>query len=564
MENLMIEESINRSPYLKKMTSSTIFTTEEDMDNLLYGEKIKVDGEYISIEFLFRVLKDDEYYRYASNFLDGKINDFMVSGIINDDIGSILRYNKSLIVKGLLALDSERKIVLPDELQARVDTLCKKVSFEKFLENYKDSFYDIEIDGNKYSISVDQIIDFMRISEEEFNRICNDEVTELNGMPKEYFVYAAYNFFMHNRIYDNFILPEAIIDRYEAIRSMEKIDIQAINSISKTEDELYLKINLDQELEKIILEGMPEDATTIEKAIYIYIKMCRIFTYDDEYYAIHQQGEAAKKHQDISYISSLNLENRKLVCFEFNLIYDKFLNMLGINFQSIYNMGMNGYGEGHASSDFRCGKYLVVADSVTSILEGDLINAKLNKPLKGLICINKSEKTRAEFQNVLEKMYNLVISQEDRYKEKQLSFDDLLGQYIKKTENYHNVPLKERFDIFGNKIKVLTGEVMDVLSYVLNLTKTIFNDSMRNNNIQYTIVRSNDTNDNRVATALGIIVLNDKGFNQQENNQYFILNSGVVEAISKEELQRRFDDRIYEYIYDYTPPVVGLDSRGRR
>ena len=49
--------------------------------------------------------------------------------------------------------------------------------------------------------------------------------------------------------------------------------------------------------------------------------MCKLLTYDDEYFAVNQKGPATEKHKDVNYVSNINLTNNRVVCFEFNLIY---------------------------------------------------------------------------------------------------------------------------------------------------------------------------------------------------------------------------------------------------
>ena len=70
------------------------------------------------------------------------------------------------------------------------------------------------------------------------------------------------------------------------------------------------------------------------------------------------------------------------------------------------------YGAGHANLEFRSDKFLVSADSVTSILQGDIMQAKLNQPLVGLKCVNRNQQTQQEFKQSLTKMYQLNAQQE--------------------------------------------------------------------------------------------------------------------------------------------------------
>ena len=112
--------------------------------------------------------------------------------------------------------------------------------------------------------------------------------------------------------------------------------------------------------------------------------------------------EIAENRVSIEDLQRLNTnKNNKLVCYEFNMIYSIFLNKLGINFISLDRCGSpikdEDYANVHASIKSKVGDYLVFADSVTSILGGDLINAKLDEPLLGITCKNNDLKMKKQF-----------------------------------------------------------------------------------------------------------------------------------------------------------------------
>ena len=52
MEDLTIEQNIEKYPYLKDLTKYTIFTSKEDVEKLKNGDKINIDNQNVSIEFL--------------------------------------------------------------------------------------------------------------------------------------------------------------------------------------------------------------------------------------------------------------------------------------------------------------------------------------------------------------------------------------------------------------------------------------------------------------------------------------------------------------------------------
>ena len=572
MEELTIEQWLEKYPYLKNMAEYTLFTTKEDVEQLRNSEKVNINSEEVSIEFLNRILNNDYYFEYASRYFNGDINTFAVCYIINGDTGGSIYYKKSTIIKALEQLISSGQIVLQPTEQEKLDSLKNSISFEKFLEKHKEKKYNISIDGNKYSIPTEQLISLMQLPDEQFDNLCSSsDIKEINGIPKEYFIYASFNFFRENKALEEYLMPDIVANRYRDIESLQKIDLQAINKHLTTTDTKYQSIKIDSNLEHEIISGIPENTTDLEKAIYIYIKMCKLLTYDDEYYAVNQKGVAAEKHRSTDYVSSITLENNKVVCFEFNLIYSKMLNKLGIHFSSEYkNMIGEAYGDVHANLKFRSDKFLVSADSVTSILQGDIMQAKLNQPLVGLKCTNINQQTQQEFKESLTKMYHLISQQEKGLNEtKQVehiqTLDELLEEYSHLTKNIQDISLNERLSILISKVNS-TGMVgIDSLSYILQLQKILFTEEQRKNNIGLTIVRNNEPfEDGKIAMASAIFTLNGRSFEESpEQNTYYYFNPNhELTLITKEELQTRFNDGKLEYVGKDDPKIPGIIENG--
>ena len=256
----------------KYITKYTIFTSKEDVEKLKNGDKINIDNQNVSIEFLKRILNNDLYFEYALKYFKGDINTFQVTYIINGDIGSLVLYKKNTIIKAILELMLSRQISLKPEEQEKLNILKNSISFKKFLEKNKEDNYNIYIDGIEYFIPVEQIISFMQLPNKQFDNLCsNVEIQEINGVKREYFIYAAFNFFRENEILEEYLLPDIIIDHYNDINSLQKIDLQAINKHLETTDTLYQNVQIDNALENKILSLLPADTTLLEKAIYIYL-----------------------------------------------------------------------------------------------------------------------------------------------------------------------------------------------------------------------------------------------------------------------------------------------------
>jgi len=572
MENLTNEQWMERYPYLRNMAEYTLFTTKDDVEQLRNSEKIKINSEDVSIEFLKRILNNDFYFEYASRYFNGDINNFAVSFIIGGDTEGSIYYKKTTIIKAVEQLILSGQIVLQPDEQQKLDSLKNSISFEKFLEKHKGNNYNINIDGSKYSIPIEQLVSLMQLPNERFDDLCsNTNKKNINGIPKEYFIYAAFKFFEENKVLEEYLMPDIVNNRYINIGSLQKIDLQAINKHLITTDTKYKNIQIDSDLEHEIISGIPENATDLEKAIYIYIKMCKLLTYDEEYFAVNQKGVATEKHKSTDYVSSITLENNKVVCFEFNLIYSKLLNELGIHFSSDYK-GMVGeaYGDGHANLEFRADKFLISADSVTSILQGDIMQAKLNQPLVGIKCINKNQQTQQEFKDSLTKIYQLIAQQEKNLNKNQQvehiqTLDELLEEYSHVTKNIKDISLNERLLILINKVNS-TGMIgIDSLSYVLQLRKILFTEEQRKNNIGVTIVRNNEPfEEGKVAMASAIFTLNAQSFEENpDQNVYYCFNpKHELVAITKEELQTRFNDGILEYVAKDDPRIPGIIETG--
>ena len=559
METNLLTHILEKYPYFNSLTETTLFTTEEELEKMRKGEKIKAGKEEISIDFLKKICKDKKYYDYCYKYFKDIIKEFRVSYIVNGDTGSSLSYNKSSIIKGLKYLIDNNLITLTEEEQNKINKLNEIISFDKFNEKYNNKTYTVEVDNNNYIIPIKEIIDFMNISNEELINICNNQdIKTINTIPKTHFIYASIKFLRENKITKNYLVPNNIETNYYDILSLQRIDLESLNKHLETEDTLYEKIEISKDLKQEILKDMKNDYNPLEKAIYIYIKMCKLLTYDDEYFADNQKGKSALKHKDTNYINTITTNNNRIVCFEFNLIYSKLLNELGIHFKSDYKSFCGElYGEGHANLEFRYDKFIINADSVTSILYGDIKRAKLNEPLNGLTCINKNNKTKQEFNSMIEKIYKDI--------KREKSLDDLLSEYKELTDNIKSINYYERLSILIEKLEEENLGEIDILGYLLQLRKILFTEEQKTDNIKITIIRDKETlSEENKSTSTAIITINDISFiDKSDNNIYYYYNPNKgLKPISKEELQEKFKTHLYEYINNNDPQIPDIQIDG--
>ncbi|MBR4261883.1 MAG: hypothetical protein IKQ35_00780 [Bacilli bacterium] len=516
--NEEVKAALEEYPYLKGL--NVLFVSREEFDAFESGEKVKVDYDLkFSKDLLRKILSNDYYYSYVEDLLANRESEFILTYPIFGDTGTTVRYSKKDLIFGLIDYVDSNQV--SQEERERFDHLKSLVSLRSMKEKYKDYVFPIVIDGSLYEIKGEDLIAVLELDVDDFDNLCfNDDIREFRGMPKEQIIYAAGQFVKRTKINDSYILPEEINDRIDDILSNQIIDLESVNFQADRIDEQYEQIHVDDGLKKRILEGMDPNFTDLEKAIYIYIMMCKTLTYDEEYYAVGQKGPATEKHKQREYIEEINIDHNEVVCFEFDLIYSKLLHELGITFHLDSKSFDGEYGEAHADITFRCGKYMCLADSVTSILKGDMYNAKTGKKLVGLKCLNKNFTTQEEFNNQLRKVYSYIRERDT----KRRPLDEIVAEYRETTDSITPIPFVERLEILLEKAREADFATMDDYSYIMDLRKIMFTEAERDNNVGLTILRDpNPRKGDKVAVPVILFTINEKSFYDEDvEDQYFL------------------------------------------
>lgn len=556
-----------------KMLESYVFTTSEDGEFLRSAEKVELsNGNKVNSELLKRCLTVDAYYSCAKHHM---LEDSPYRGVVNavqlfyrdvEDIekgmcdigGGDAIHSKSDLVKGLTALEEKGQLDgLSDTEKERLEEFKRMASPDAFVEKVRDTQYETTIDGKQCVLPVQNILVFLSLQPDKLKEICTtDPDGKIGQLSKMEFAYAATEYLKKNNVLENYAIPDNLESRMKRLMGGQFIDFSAANKLTETQDTLYEKANLNPELRNAILEQMPEDATGLEKAAYIYAKMCTMLTYDNKFMAANQKGEAAEKHKSLDYIEQISPENNEVVCFEFNMIYAKMLNELGLNFKSEYkNMIGEDYGDGHANLEFRDGKFIVRADSVSSILGGDIARVKLGLPLIGFECESKNKRTQQEFQESVSKMYELV-QQQEREKNPWDEYDLL-------TENLKPVEFGEKKSILLERLKATNLRGIDAMTYALQLRKALFSEKERENNISVVVLRNNEVAGQGPKLEAGaVIAMNGSNLDDQPNetSYYYLSSDRELTSLTLEDIKTKLDNGTFEYIERKDPKIPGTIS----
>lgn len=494
--------------------------------------KIVAEQFQYPVELLEYTLNDEQTFKTLFNIFQNA-HKFKIASDSSMD-AETYEYEKIPFLEAIEVARDKGLIKLNRITYSRYKTLLDLISYGILKKQLQNKTIQTKVDGITYNIPANKIIEFLELDTKTLDDYINTP-NRKGSISKEAFLYIVRRFIIREELMDNFIFPENIEKRITDIVNYEILDFESQNTYLSDENSLTSKTNLNPELIEAITKDIPANYSTLEKAIFIYIKMCKILSYNDEFFAAKQRGLAAEKHRIIDYIETISPQFPEVVCYEFNAIYAKMLHSLGINFQRECFSWKNKYGDGHENLSFRVGKYIIEADSSRKILTGDLFNAKVGNSIKGLKCRNQNFDTYMDFDEILRKVYK------DIKKEDKSTFSEALKEYEELTNaKQAHIPFNTRFDLFLEKIRTSSFNGLNIMSYILRLVNVLFTEEEREHYIDFEIIRDNNPKDeDKIVATCGIITMNEKGIlKDEEHNKYYIYINGELKRILKRTLIR--------------------------
>ena len=481
---------------------------------------------------------------YSDNVLDVFSNglDYVSVGYIsNGDYNKIGSMKKNDFAKLAIKLAQMGKLNNNPQISETIKELEKLTSVQQI----EPSTFSIKIDGRNYDFDTLTIVQFLTegYKNYDYRVVPND----FSGLSQNEFFYVLKTFIIEKKLKYKFRFDNATERFLNKILSDHFANTVHFNKFLSTRDDNLGEFLLDEEFVHQILDDMPKKYNSIQKAIYVYIKLCKVLTYDPEFYANSQRGMVARKHEDITRLSTINAKNTQIVCYEFAQIFGQFLAKLDINYEV---MGPLKYGTAHSKISFRAGDFIVSADSVTSILGGDLYNAKINNELVGLVCKNKNIKTRAQFKKICTSVYLDIISKERLEKSDESIFEEFLQMFNTLCKE-ESVSKQDKFKIFEKQSQDVNLPTIEKITYLMQLAKNIFAREKRLGKFDATIV-SRKTISKLTIKSEPIIVFafNDFSFktNINDTTYYFVGIDGLKKPVPKNELNMMLGSGMIKYI----------------
>lgn len=384
------------------LDKSKFYTIKEFTD--IYGPKYRVqiaNALVVKDHDLFKKYKKEnlisipEYELIASkNLLIDLINNkgmflYLISNInnISGIMVEILEFdNKGNLLDNIVI----SKVDLVRLLNKLNPSEIKTITFLPMLEGlttvkslqkkYHEQIRTFYIDGELIEEKVINLINILLMSDEEFEYFLK------NNPRKKELCYMLVDFIERERILNKYILSDEQYRRYQSIKDNKSIDKEAINKDLKMKDRdgadkgIIDKISLNQELIDYLYQDMPQTYSSIEKVIYIYLKLIDLFVFNQD----------KKELLRIDYKDSKILEINKFI-----LIMAKLIDNLKISYKLSNNIYENDV------LYMRIDEYLLeIKPIMTNITTFKIEDLFVNINLK-----NQNEETRKKFKELVFKIF---------------------------------------------------------------------------------------------------------------------------------------------------------------
>lgn len=505
----------------------------------------KIAMSPLTVGFIEYLINDNNFKKLKSNFYNDNKNVVKVCIIKNNELDVVTEFSKVDIVNALKVLNDDN--LLDDDAIRKFNELKELITFDKLLENIKD--LNIEYNDNRYSVK--NIITILSKEPDSFLYTIESGSLGLNGSN---LCKLIYKYIFDSKIETKYYLTD---NMYKNISYIKDLNIYYYGEILLNDKPKYFnQIKINKKFKDRILSNLPSNFSLLEKVFYIYYLLCTKLVYDEEQMVNDNfsYNDYSIDHTKLSRISKIDENNNRVLCFEFNAIFAKLLEELGINYELT---GEEKYAKGHVGLRFLVDDFIISADSTLhGVVYSDMAHAKNNIKLEGFHLVNEED------EEVLEK-YNNAISNVYGYIEEKNNFEiDKFDEKIKKykdlIDSHSILSDSEKLEIFLDKVNKCTLYSSDKVEYYLTLKKALFEKDI----LDVYFVKNNAPNNKKfMIQPIIIIVYKDIVSSNLTSYRYFIQEENEqVREISFSNLKSKFNNKKYEYSTDKFR-IPGIERR---
>lgn len=397
--NLLVEKMIPSGKRIESLNFYYLTDKCETPDNpiqLGLEQTFDENGEYIG-----------RSYFGGKNFSMYQILQECQSMLGNYPSDSV-EYSRIIEMMHTRDLDSFKKLysskndVNPVLLDKIFEILSNDDLLSKFLD-YSNNAETFAINGQEISIS-----EYLKHLGQFFgNKDKNGNLSNKNQISSDFFIPDLEKFKKrYSQIFD-----EINIDKYVNPSYTFSIGPNITDSVIRNGEEPAWEIT--PEIREAIFTDMPQSLSLEEQAMYIYCKMCTIFSYDEGYL----YRDKLNKVNYASRFSKEHLEGLmpgdKITCYDFSRMYSKLINELDGDITAV--MILEGANEGHALAGFYTEKVSATVEAINVASDkdytNDLMKAKNGIKLKGVKPISDRE---GIIEQAIDKVYPQILGKQPK------------------------------------------------------------------------------------------------------------------------------------------------------
>ena len=364
---------------------------------------------------------------------------------------------------------------------------------------------------------------------------------------------------IYEYLYNGYTIKKRLLEIFDISEEEEKRINQNIKKIEyQYKENIYAKkdfiesknisnqFELNKRIKKAVLKEMPDGLNKLQKAYYIYRRLCQLFIYDEDYYCYNNAKKTVIDHENIEILNDLDI-NSEVVCTEITMIFSKFLEMLDIPYQIVdYNDNQNiDYKNAHMKVNFKVDDVVMEADAAHGLQYSDMtkekaygfvnnFKPKINTPLR-----IKDE--------IFKQLYEV-----DEYigkNEEQQHFEDAVENYENTYKRNNNITIEERILMLIDIIKNSKLKTMDIIDVIARIKRQMFK-SYKNACRMEIIINKEPKQDNKTYEIVLVLVYNEnKDIDMlPETNKFIVVNSDrSIENLSFEKIKKKFKDGTYTF-----------------
>lgn len=227
-------------------------------------------------------------------------------------------------------------------------------------------------------------------------------------------------------------------------------------------EEISPNWEVNDELKKVVYEGMPSNLSIEEKALYIYFRLCQLLIYDEQFIYL---GQSKEKYEIgfSKYVLEGVKPNSSIVCPIISRIFYKLISDLNdSNIESYFYIDR----KGHAYTGFRTSSIEVELDATRINNErksNDLFHLKIGSNPNGITVV---EDKFDELPNMIPKVYEMV------YGKKPVSLQDKLSELrelsSKEFSTDEDITLEQKIKAFCKVLKTYNINGNEAVSALVN------------------------------------------------------------------------------------------------